>query len=720
MTKKILKYIMIIILGISACYLNFDNLNYFLLVPFIMFCFYLGMDYFLFSLIGSIVGTYLTYTINSYYLVIAIIINFIIFFILKLLKTKSLINFAFSNIFSIFITYLFYNILNNLSFDKLEIFLIFSAILSIVYTYSLNRSDEKKSNFANLIITLIYLNFFPNFEAKFLLIFSVLLINSFNIDIYHILASCSVLTLINIVNNSSFLIYLAYIYPPILIINYFKNYKKYHFFIISNIYILVLNFLIKALDNFQLIIIMIFIFLISIIIPESFYIKEKNVDVTYMNYIRAKEDIAEQLEQFSLLFYHLSHQFNHAKNLRLLELTNENIFQKFCTNCPKYSVCYHKNSHLLINYLDKYLSNNLTENDKQFLLEKCYHSKSFLILLENFIKNNLFNIYKNDELYKLKDVVSEQFTAFSLILRNYKKTIFEDHNIKSKSFFKNLKSILEKQNIDIIYVRNFSTFDNYEFEIAVNLKDSKKIQTLLLPLIESILNCNMLIKNVQKHTISANYIILYLVEDKSVKIAYSTKQNCIDITNSGDYVNTCNLKNKFICALSDGMGYGFNAYEESSFTVNVIFNSLKSGIDCETSIDIANTLLKLKNHHDTYTTIDLISIDLNKYIATFYKAGASSSYLIRNNEINLIENYSLPIGIVDSINMEPYEIKVKKDDIIVMASDGIIEDFNIKVEEILKSIKNENIEIMTRDLFDKLMQIKENIDDATLVLIKIL
>ena len=70
--------------------------------------------------------------------------------------------------------------------------------------------------------------------------------------------------------------------------------------------------------------------------------------------------------------------------------------------------------------------------------------------------------------------------------------------------------------------------------------------------------------------------------------------------------------------------------------------------------------------------------------------------------------------------MEPYEIKVKKDDIIVMASDGIIEDFNIKVEEILKSIKNENIEIMTRDLFDKLMQIKENIDDATLVLIKIL
>ena len=168
------------------------------------------------------------------------------------------------------------------------------------------------------------------------------------------------------------------------------------------------------------------------------------------------------------------------------------------------------------------------------------------------------------------------------------------------------------------------------------------------------------------------------------------------------------------------MGYGFNAYEESSFTVNVIFNSLKSGIDCETSIDIANTLLKLKNHHDTYTTIDLISIDLNKYIATIYKAGASSSYLIRNNEINLIENYSLPIGIVDSINMEPYEIKVKKDDIIVMASDGIIEDFNIKVEEILKSIKNENIEIMTRDLFDKLMQIKENIDDATLVLIKIL
>ena len=111
---------------------------------------------------------------------------------------------------------------------------------------------------------------------------------------------------------------------------------------------------------------------------------------------------------------------------------------------------------------------------------------------------------------------------------------------------------------------------------------------------------------------------------------------------------------------------------------------------------------------------------MNKYIATFYKAGASSSYLIRNNEINLIENYSLPIGIVDSINMEPYEIKVKKDDIIVMASDGIIEDFNIKVEEILKSIKNENIEIMTRDLFDKLMQIKENIDDATLVLIKIL
>ena len=144
--------------------------------------------------------------------------------------------------------------------------------------------------------------------------------------------------------------------------------------------------------------------------------------------------------------------------------------------------------------------------------------------------------------------------------------------------------------------------------------------------------------------------------------------------------------NKFYLAISDGMGNGIEAKEESTFTIEALFSTIKTGMQITEGIAITNSLLKLKNQYDTYTTIDLIEIDQTNLVAKFYKAGAFLSLIIRGEEIYVIENYALPIGIIDQVQIYPYIIQLQKNDVILLMSDGVIDDSNDEIKAILLSI----------------------------------
>jgi stage II sporulation protein E len=131
---------------------------------------------------------------------------------------------------------------------------------------------------------------------------------------------------------------------------------------------------------------------------------------------------------------------------------------------------------------------------------------------------------------------------------------------------------------------------------------------------------------------------------------------------------------KYMMAISDGMGKGKKAYEESSITIDILEKLVDAKIDDEIVINTINNMLLLKSSDEMFSTLDLGIIDLKKGYLETIKMGACSTYIKRqDSDVDLITSSSLPVGILSEINLDRQKVKVKDGDYIVMVSDGIID-----------------------------------------------
>ena len=67
---------------------------------------------------------------------------------------------------------------------------------------------------------------------------------------------------------------------------------------------------------------------------------------------------------------------------------------------------------------------------------------------------------------------------------------------------------------------------------------------------------------------------------------------------------------QFLASLSDGMGTGLNAYQESEKVVDLLEQFLEAGFSKETAVKMINSALVLRDQGKTFSTIDISSIDL--------------------------------------------------------------------------------------------------------------
>ena len=144
---------------------------------------------------------------------------------------------------------------------------------------------------------------------------------------------------------------------------------------------------------------------------------------------------------------------------------------------------------------------------------------------------------------------------------------------------------------------------------------------------------------------------------------------------SGDsYSFGQNKVGEYVTIVSDGMGSGPEAGLESEAAIELIEKFMEGGFSEVTMLNAVNSIMGMKFSEDEkFTTLDMNSIDLYTGEIEFIKVGASMSFIKRGTEVEVINNSSLPFGIVDDINITPIKKKVKNGDIIVTISDGVID-----------------------------------------------
>lgn len=125
--------------------------------------------------------------------------------------------------------------------------------------------------------------------------------------------------------------------------------------------------------------------------------------------------------------------------------------------------------------------------------------------------------------------------------------------------------------------------------------------------------------------------------------------------------------------LSDGMGSGDKACNDSTMVVELMQKFLEAGFQMEMAIQMINSALLTGGENSNMSTLDLCSMDLYSGECRFVKVGSASSYIKRQHLVDRISSGNLPLGIFQKPDMEAVGRTLMDGDYIVMVSDGVLD-----------------------------------------------
>lgn len=240
----------------------------------------------------------------------------------------------------------------------------------------------------------------------------------------------------------------------------------------------------------------------------------------------------------------------------------------------------------------------------------------------------------------------------------------------------------------------------------------------LVPIVESYLNETLEIVSLKDSMHHLGYTSIVLKHQQNYSLQYGFQQYALEPLNCGDSFSAFHQDNLHYLALSDGMGQGKMAANESKLTLEVLSKLILNGIGLKDTIDSINALLKIKNRNDMFTTLDLCNINLANARMKLIKYGANPSYHIRSGMVEKIATNSLPVGVVSKLKMVSYEMPLKNNDLIIMSSDGTGNDFEQIVNDNVHLYCDQHPQEIATFLMDQVLE-KNNLDDISIIVIKV-
>ncbi|MEA4831196.1 MAG: SpoIIE family protein phosphatase [Oscillospiraceae bacterium] len=179
--------------------------------------------------------------------------------------------------------------------------------------------------------------------------------------------------------------------------------------------------------------------------------------------------------------------------------------------------------------------------------------------------------------------------------------------------------------------------------------------------------------------------------------------------NPNDYFYTC------VC---DGMGTGRDAALTSRLAAIFIEKLLTSSGEKSITLEMLNGFLLAKND-ECFTTVDLLEIDMLSGEASFIKAGAAPSYVLRAGRLYKINSATPPAGIIKRMTAELTKLELYPGDIAVLMSDGIEDGDMYKLPELLSGASPDiSPAELSRLILDSACSSTGRGDDMTVAVVK--
>ena len=393
------------------------------------------------------------------------------------------------------------------------------------------------------------------------------------------------------------------------------------------------------------------------------------------------------------------------------------------------------------NDLNNLLSSIIDESTKLLGIKRC----SVMLTDDSakFLKIRAAKGLPNDVLEKVKiqigqgisgKAAEEQKPYFITNIKKYK-TI----NNKQSGIYENKSAIIvplicKDKTLGVINFNNKITkkpFNDFDFFIASLIAGQASIaiyNTLLNKENISIEKSKIameLAKHLHKKMFPQNKI-----ENQDYTIA-GTSVSCDEI--GGDYYDYIKLpKNKLGIVMGDVSGHGIHAgllmTSARAFLKSFIYQNTK----LSTAFTGMNNLIKDDIEHDWFMTMFFGVIDPDNSCLNYISAGHIPALLYRSktNSWTRLESTHIPLGVINDIPFNfSNPVKLYKDDIIIIITDGILDainqyDMNFginKIKHLTESVKKQNAQYIVNYLKDKVFdyqKCKDFTDDMSLIVMK--
>lgn len=143
---------------------------------------------------------------------------------------------------------------------------------------------------------------------------------------------------------------------------------------------------------------------------------------------------------------------------------------------------------------------------------------------------------------------------------------------------------------------------------------------------------------------------------------------------------------RHVLALSDGMGSGAGARQESHAALELMLESLSAGYTRAQALDVVNDLMLLCTGREMFATMDLCVCDLHTGETAFEKLGACASYVVRGGEVRTVGAQTLPLGVLPDVEAQSLRMSLEPGDVVVMMTDGVFDAYPGGEEALLQAV----------------------------------
>lgn len=439
--------------------------------------------------------------------------------------------------------------------------------------------------------------------------------------------------------------------------------------------------------------------------------------------------VSNKLYELSGVFSEMASAFNIFRKNALTEerakvVIEKKIKESVCSKCEHFNMCHSKTLTIegqITKMIDiGFAKGKLTLIDlPRELSEKCLHPNNVMYGLNKLLAEYRDYLLQNANLITGRKLIADEASGVAEILRSLA--------LETGSLLK-YQSRLERQVSEALLKNGFPVSElliygeQERLSIGIVIPAKEVAIDNLARIVSNTLKIPMHVTEKVNITEEKFYIHLHrsVVYDAIFGLSKATKDGS-QISGDTHSVTRIN-EEKFLVALSDGMGSGKQAETIASTSLSLIESFYKSGLNGTLILNTVNKLLAI-NSEESFTALDISVIDLKTCSADFIKYGSPYGFIINENGIKIIEGNSLPLGILEELKPAVCNTQLNEGDMILLVTDGISDAFGSSgdIIDYLRSAPAKNPQALTDGILENAIKLNggKHKDDMTALAVRI-